>query len=313
MLSSAGLNDPKRAELLDRVRAVLVCPTCRRRLEGADRPGATGMLRCTSCARTAKRNEARYDFGGLSEEEERQDWLNDVKARAKRRLGALYPVAIEILSPVYGDSGLDRFLATFDLDRELVCDLGAGTRSHGGKVVCVDGYGYGTVHVRADLASLPFADGSLSGVLSEAVLEHVPDPAAHVEEIFRVLRPGGRVHCYFPFIAAFHASPHDYTRLTLPGLRRLFHRFHVDSTIVAGGPTSGLLWTLQEWLAIAGSFGSERLYRALVPMTWALSPLKYLDKLFIRHPAAHVIASGFAIEATKPVSAARTVDAIAVN
>jgi hypothetical protein len=38
----------------------------------------------------------------------------------------------------------------------------------------------------------------------------------------------------------------------------------------------------------------------LVPLTWTLSPLKYLDKFLIKHPAAHVIASGFTIEATKP-------------
>ncbi len=288
-----------------------MCPSCRRRLEGGER--SAGQLTCSHCGGTARRHDERYDFGGLSEDEQDQDWLNALKAQAKRRLGRFYPLAIEVLSPVYGDAGVDPFLASFDLDRELVCDLGAGTRSHGGKVVCVDGYGYETVHVRADLTSLPFADGSVSGVLSEAVLEHVPDPAAHVEEIFRVLKPGGRVHCYFPFIAAFHASPHDYTRLTLPGLRRLFQRFHIDATRVAGGPTSGLLWTFQEWLALAGSFGSERLYRALVPMTWVLSPLKYLDKLFIRHPAAHVIASGFAIEATKPVRAGRVAGAVTVN
>jgi hypothetical protein len=46
--------------------------------------------------------------------------------------------------------------------------------------------------------------------------------------------------------------------------------------------------------------GSERLYHALVPLMWTLSPLKYLDKILMHHPAAHVIASGFTIEATKP-------------
>ncbi|MBX3219466.1 MAG: methyltransferase domain-containing protein [Labilithrix sp.] len=296
------MSRPRRHELLRRLASVLVCPKCRTAIEdGAEAPGP---IVCRRCGATASRSADAFEFGGLTEAEEQEDWLNDVKARAKRRLGRLYPLALEALGPVYGDSGITRFLAGFDLDRELVCDLGAGTRSYDDKVVCVDGYGYQTVHLRTDLTSLPFADGSISGVLSEAVLEHVPDPAKHVDEIFRVLKPGGRVHCYFPFIAGFHASPHDYTRLTLPGLRRLFHRFDVDSTIVAGGPTSGLVWTLQEWLAIAGSFGSERLYRALVPVTWVLSPLKYLDALLIRHPAAHVIASGFALEATKPLGAA---------
>lgn len=262
--------------------------------------GAATSLECGACGTKAVRASGRWDFGGLGEDEAKEDWLNDLKSRAKRRLGRFYPLAMRALAPVYGDTGVKRFLEGFDLDRDLVCDLGAGTRTYGDRVVCVDGYGYETVHVVADLGRLPFADGSIAGIVSEAVLEHVPDPAAHVAEMRRVLRPGGRVLCYFPFIAAFHASPHDYTRLTLPGLRRLFDGFEVEATKVAGGPTSGLLWTFQEWLAIAGSFGSERLYRALVPVTWLLSPLKYLDAVLIRHPAAHVIASGFAIEARKP-------------
>jgi SAM-dependent methyltransferase len=283
----------RREQLLDRIRPVLVCPTCRGGLtERGDE------LVCGSCGLVVRRDGA-FRFAGLSEEAQNADWLNAVKAAAKHRMGRLYPLAMAVLAPVYGNSGLDDFLATFGPDA-LVCDLGAGTRSYDDRIVCVDGYGYPTVHVVCDLAALPFADGSIDGLISTAVLEHVPDPAAHVAEMLRVLRPGGRVHCYFPFMQAFHASPHDYSRLTIPGLLHLFGAFTDCRTRVAGGPTSGLVWTLQEWIAIAGSFGSERLYRALVPLTWVLSPLKYLDAVLIKHPAAQTIASGFAIEATKP-------------
>ena len=287
-----------RGQLLDRIRPVLVCPTCQRGL------GERGEnLTCSACGLVVPRDGA-FRFAGLSDEEQSADWLNAVKAAAKHRLGRLYPLAMAVLAPVYGNSGIDAFLATFGPDA-IVCDLGAGTRSYDDRVVCVDGYGYKSVHVVCDLVALPFADGSIDGVISEAVLEHVPDPAAHVAEMLRVLRPGGRVHCYFPFMQAFHASPHDYSRRTMPGLLHLFEAFTDCRTWVAGGPTSGLIWTLQEWIAIAASFGSERLYRALVPFTWALSPLKYLDAVLIKHPAAHTIASGFAIEATKPGGAPR--------
>lgn len=282
-----------RNELLDRIRGALVCPTCRGALEG------TTTLSCPTCARTARRADGRYDFGGLTMEEERSNWLNTAKGLAKRRLGRLYPLAIDVLAPVWGVAGTDAFIQSFSAGA-LICNLGSGAKSYDGRVVCVDGYPYEPVHVVCDLERLPFADGSLDGVISEAVLEHVPDPETHVAEIRRVLRPGGRVHCFFPFMQAFHASPHDYSRRTLPGLRRLFEGFEVVRERVAGGPTSGLLWTFQEWLAMVGSFGSERLYRLLVPLTWITSPLKYLDVLLIHHPAAHVIASGFVIEAKKP-------------
>jgi SAM-dependent methyltransferase len=283
--------------LLDRLRPKLVCTACRIALDGVE------VLVCPRCGATVRRNGA-FHFQGLSAEAQREDWLNRLKAVAKRKIGRLYPFAISALSPVYGPERAASFVDTFGAD-ELVCDLGSGTRGYGDRVVCVDGYGYDNVHVVCDLVALPFADGSIDGIISVAVLEHVPDPATHVAEMLRVLRPGGRVYCYFPFMQAFHASPHDYSRLTMPGLRHLFDAFTDCEIQVAGGPTSGLLWILQEWLAIAGSFGSERLYRALVPLTWALSPLKYIDAVLMKHPAAHTIASGFAIEAAKPVSDAQ--------
>lgn len=288
----------RREQLLDRIRPTLVCPSCK---SGLDDRGPTGLA-CSGCGMTAVRERGAYHFRALAVADQKHDWLNALKAKVKHRAGRLYPLAIAALSPVYGDAGVKEFVASFG-ERDLVCDLGSGTTHYDDRVVCVDGFAYEPVNVVADLGALPFADGSLDGVISQAVLEHVPDPAAHVAEMFRVLRPGGRVLCFVPFMQPFHASPYDYSRLTTPGLRHLFEDFAVNQTRVAGGPTSGLLWTLQEWLAMVGSLGNERLYRMLVPMMWALSPLKYLDAILIHHPAAHVIASGFAIEATKPAEA----------
>jgi arsenite methyltransferase len=45
---------------------------------------------------------------------------------------------------------------------------------------------------RADASSLPAADASFDAALSVQVMEHVPDVGAALEEIRRVLRPGGR-------------------------------------------------------------------------------------------------------------------------
>jgi SAM-dependent methyltransferase len=50
----------------------------------------------------------------------------------------------------------------------------------------------------ADATKLPFADGSFDYVYSHGVLHHIENPRQAVEEIFRVLKPGGRfnVHVY---------------------------------------------------------------------------------------------------------------------
>lgn len=48
-------------------------------------------------------------------------------------------------------------------------------------------------YLRGDAGALPFADGSFDVVTCQTVLIHVGDPRAVVQEMVRVLRPGGRL------------------------------------------------------------------------------------------------------------------------
>jgi SAM-dependent methyltransferase len=57
-------------------------------------------------------------------------------------------------------------------------------------------YSHLKAHVSHDPRRLPFADGSFDAVLSCGVLEHVEDPDASLEEIRRVLVPGGTFYVY---------------------------------------------------------------------------------------------------------------------
>jgi ubiquinone/menaquinone biosynthesis C-methylase UbiE len=47
--------------------------------------------------------------------------------------------------------------------------------------------------VEADAEHLPFPDASFDVVISNGVIDLVPDKEAVFAEIFRVLRPGGRI------------------------------------------------------------------------------------------------------------------------
>lgn len=47
--------------------------------------------------------------------------------------------------------------------------------------------------LKADAARLPFADGTFDVAVSTQVYEYVPDVPAALAEVYRVLRPGGRV------------------------------------------------------------------------------------------------------------------------
>lgn len=50
----------------------------------------------------------------------------------------------------------------------------------------------GLLETQADVTQLPFADNSFDTIVSTDLLEHVPDAKKSVEEIVRVLKPGGK-------------------------------------------------------------------------------------------------------------------------
>jgi arsenite methyltransferase len=52
--------------------------------------------------------------------------------------------------------------------------------------------------LRADAQRLPLADATVDAVVSIAVLQLIPDPAAALAEMSRVLRPGGRLAVMVP-------------------------------------------------------------------------------------------------------------------
>ena len=68
---------------------------------------------------------------------------------------------------------------------------------------------------------LPFDDASFDTVLNVQVLEHTPHPALLVNEMGRVLKPGGTLLLSAPFQFRLHEEPHDYFRYSPHGLRTL--------------------------------------------------------------------------------------------
>lgn len=81
-----------------------------------------------------------------------------------------------------------------------------------------------------DGTHIPLETESVDAVLCTEVLEHAVDPEMLTAEMFRVLRPGGRVCITVPFIWGLHEVPYDFRRFTPFGLARLFsgHGFIVD-------------------------------------------------------------------------------------
>ena len=69
---------------------------------------------------------------------------------------------------------------------------------------------------------IPFPDASFDHVLCVEVLEHVDRPDAFVDELARVLKPGGSLVLTIPWSARLHHVPHDYQRYTRYRLNEMF-------------------------------------------------------------------------------------------
>lgn len=70
-------------------------------------------------------------------------------------------------------------------------------RREGMKVTTTDLYAEG-VDVTADICNLPFPDKSFEVVLCSMVLEHIPDDIKAMQEIRRILKPGGKAFITVP-------------------------------------------------------------------------------------------------------------------
>lgn len=77
--------------------------------------------------------------------------------------------------------------------------------------------------------SLPFEDNSFDVIISTQVLEHTEKVEKTVEEIQRVLKPGGTLFISAPFAFQEHGGPYDFWRFTQYGLRTLFSKFSINS------------------------------------------------------------------------------------
>ncbi len=158
-----------------------------------------------------------------------------IERRRRARLAAMVPPFDRALDLGAEDGSLTRewrgkgrYVLLLDLDAQMLRRGGAG----------------GAPAVAADAARLPVADRTFDVVVLAAILEHVLDPRAAVEDAARVLKPNGRMVAYVPWDTA-----------VVP-VKRWARRLGARLGPLADGQAPGHLRT----------FDREHLYRLFAPV-----------------------------------------------
>lgn len=231
------------------------------------------------------------------QEEVVTDFLDKFKYQIKR-FSKLYNFLIELVSPVFPQPFFDaRKIINNEIKQKnlVALNLGSGNSDFGNDLLNLDLLPYDNVDILCDIENIPFKDNTVDYIINIAVLEHVPNPQKVISEIHRIMKPGARLYCFIPFMQPFHASPYDFQRFTYEGMKDQFREFEILK-LKAIGPTSGMLWNLQEWLALVFSFGIKPLHTVLYLFFMVLTfPLKFLDLILQFHPMSKNVASGFSI------------------
>jgi len=179
----------------------------------------------------------------------------------------------------------------------VLLDIGSGQRRLREGMINLDLFPLQNVDIVADAHHLPFRDSSVDGIHCDAVLEHVQDPYIAVQEMSRVLRRGGMIIAWVPFIAHYHPVPSDFHRFTVSGTRNLFSDFQEIELIVGPGPSSAVADILRDYLINLLSFGHSKIRGWLyVLLGWLFLPWKYVDVVArwqSYRAQAHSIAAGF--------------------
>jgi SAM-dependent methyltransferase len=96
-----------------------------------------------------------------------------------------------------------------------------------------------------DIHDLPFADNTVEALFCLAVLEHVENPIQAMNEMYRVLQPGGKLLIYVPFLYYYHAYEGyygDYWRFTADTMKLFAKPFSSHEITPVRMPIETVLW-----------------------------------------------------------------------
>lgn len=194
---------------------------------------------------------------------------NRIVSRAQREQFFPTPFLGMALNPVYiARAALHKAIANVaPAITGSILDFGCGSKPYAslfvnateytGVDIKASGHDHNKLSSKVDFfydgKSLPFEDGTFDAVVTFEVLEHVFNLAEILEELRRVIRPGGTLLISIPFAWYEHEQPYDFARYTSFGITSLLER-HNFSQIQVTKTTSFFLAICQMQIAYLAYF-----------------------------------------------------------
>jgi SAM-dependent methyltransferase len=155
----------------------------------------------------------------------------------------------------------------------------------------------------ASAECMPIESSSVDILITQETFEHISSPGAAMNEVFRVLKPGGQLYLQVPFIIGYHSLPSDFWRFSQKGIEEFVRSagFIPKKVEIATGSATGFYRIATEFMAILFSLVHPRCYLpAKGVFAFLLYPIKALDGPFRRSAYNDRIAGGCYCIAQKP-------------
>ena len=169
---------------------------------------------------------------------------------------------------------------------------------------------YTKLDIQSDITAIPVKENVFDTLLCFEVLEHVPNPVKAIQEINRILRPGGNLILSAPLGSFLHQEPYHF----YGGFTPHWYKYHLENNgfkISSITPNKGFFSLLgqetQRFISLTNPFKSNQtscITRILISFLWLIAlpfacllPLvaDYLDKIAIESTAT----VGYHVEAEK--------------
>lgn len=239
-----------------RIQSIVCCPSCYSTLvyrsEEISRWGTKkGKVYCPECQKTvAAINDYKLDFIRVTQDDDLQVskdiFVDDEIVREDKVQGNQFPTRFQELIDLVDEDG-------------LILDFGGGPRQMTDpRYINFEYSRYDEVDIFGDGHKMPFKDNSFDLILSQAVTEHVYNPFKNAEELFRVMKPGGKIYVESAFMQPLHGVPYHYFNTTLWGIEELFKDFQKVNSGWFGNFSDLIGWMLQS-TGIEAKVGKEKI------------------------------------------------------